>query len=136
MNTILCNLCWTEVFPDFWWGLVVAGSILGTLCIVRTIIKAQIHSNIEKLKVQNQHEEQMKENAFAREKEWNGLMNIKACTDDVLKKQVEDLKKRIAKLEGELKTEKYNKGLLEQQLKLYSDIFAKLNVEIKPKENK
>lgn len=63
-------------------------------------------------------------------------MNIKACTDDVLKKQVEDLKKRIVELEGELKTEKYNKGLLEQQLKLYSDIFAKLNVEVKPKENK
>lgn len=85
-------------------------------------------------KMQLKHERQMKDNAFEREKEWKELIGLKSSTDDALKDQVEKLKISKDKLEKELEAEKNNKCLLEKQLKLYSDIFEKLNLEIKPKE--
>ena len=87
-------------------------------------------------KSKHKHEEQMKEDAFKREKEWKELINLKTSTDDALKDQVEKLKVSKDKLEKELEAEKNNICLLEKQLKLYSDIFEKLNIEIKPKEKK
>lgn len=87
-------------------------------------------------KIRLSHERQMKIDANKQEKEWADFDNTKASTDDALKKKVDDLKQENSKLKEELKSEKYNRGLLEKQLKLYSDIFTELNVEVKPKENK
>ena len=86
--------------------------------------------------IQLYHERQMKIDANKQEKEWADFDNTKASTDDALKKKVDDLKQENSKLKEELKSEKYHRGLLEKQLKLYSDIFTELNVEVKPKENK
>lgn len=85
--------------------------------------------------IQLYHERKMKADAFDREKEWADLLELKASTDDALKEKMDDLNKEKKKLEAELEMEKYNRGLLEKQLKQYSDIFADLKVEIKPKED-
>lgn len=63
----------------------------------------------------------------------NLVNNLKACTEEGLNKQVKDLKTKVSELEGKLKTEEFNKELLEKKLKMYSDIFEQLKVEIKPK---
>lgn len=84
----------------------------------------------------NCQENKMKEDAHKREKEWAEFETTKASTDDALKQQVKDLKVKISEQEEALKSEKYNKDLLEKQLKMYSGIFENLNVEIKPKEKK
>ena len=85
-------------------------------------------------KIQLNQERKMKADAFEREKEWADLLELKASTDDVLRKKVDDLNTEKKELEDELKMEKYNRGLLEKQLSLYSDIFAQLKVEVKPKQ--
>lgn len=80
------------------------------------------------------HERQIKAEAFDREKEWADLLELKASTDDALRKKIDDLNKEKKELEDELKMEKYNRGLLEKQLSLYSDIFSQLEMEVKPKQ--
>ena len=82
------------------------------------------------------HESKMKEEAHNREKEWADFKKAKASTDEALKDQVKDLKSKLSELEGTLESEKFKNGLLEKQLKMYRDLFDKLNVEVKPKEKK
>ena len=82
------------------------------------------------------HEKEMKEEAFGREKQMRGLTGLKACTDEGLNNQVKDLKTKVSEQEGKLKTEEFNRDLLEKQLKMYQNIFEKLNVEVKPKDKK
>ena len=80
------------------------------------------------------HERKMKKEAFDREEKWAGFDKIKESCDDALKKKIDVLNKEKKDLETELETEQYKRGVLEKQLKLYSDIFNQLNVEVKPKE--
>lgn len=135
IEVFLCRFFWIEIFPTLFWGLVVSGTIIGSLCIICPLIKYHINSRTTILDKQHQFEEKMKADAFDREKEWADLLELKASTDDALKEKMDDLNKEKKKLEAELEMEKYNRGLLEKQLKQYSDIFADLKVEIKPKED-
>ena len=83
------------------------------------------------------HEKEMKELSDRLEASWfdkkNKLDELKESTDDGLKVQVKDLKTKVSELEGKLNAEKFNKDLLEKQLKMYSDVFEQLKVEVKPK---
>ena len=80
------------------------------------------------------HEREVKEDAFEREKIWANFNTTKASTDEALMNQVKELNEKKSELESTLNAEKHNKELLEKQLKLYDDVFEKLNIEIKPKE--
>lgn len=86
---------------------------------------------------ERQHEKDIKDLSDKQEISWfdkkNNLEKLKASTDEGLKNQVKDLKTKVSELEGKLKTEEFNKELLEKKLKMYSDIFEQLKVEIKPK---
>ena len=106
------------------WGVVI---VVGIYVIL-------INYFLPKLKLN--HERQMKKEVFDREKKWVDVANLKASTDKALMQQVEDLSKKNKELEKELEYEKKNKEMLEKQLKMYDELFAKLNVEIKPRENK
>ena len=100
------------------------------------MIKLHIESKSKILSDLHSHERQMKADAFEREKEMRNLINLNACTDEELNNQVKDLKTKVSELEGKLKAEEFNKDLLEKQLKMYQNIFEKLNVEVKPKDKK
>ena len=84
-----------------------------------------------------EHEKRMKELSDQLEISWfdkkNNFKELKASTDDGLKKLVKDLETKVSELEGKLKTEEFNKALLEKRLKMYSDIFEQLKVEVNPK---
>ena len=125
---LFCELSWQWVVLISW--------ILTLITIVLLLWRYFWYKFSVLPKSKHKHEEQMKEDAFKREKEWKELINLKTSTDDALKDQVEKLAVRKNKLEKELEAEKNNICLLEKQLKLYSDIFEKLNIEIKPKEKK
>lgn len=123
MNLLICCTCfWKTDFPCLCWGVI---GLIALYFILKFIVLPCLT---------NYHERKMKEEAFEREKNWNYLINIKASTDEALHKTIDNLTTSIEKLKKELESEKNNKDLLEKQLKLYSDIFKKLNVEIKPKE--
>jgi len=97
--------------------------------------KAQLkYDDAEK---ERQHEITLKNMSVQQEFFWfdkkNDLKNLKASTDEGLKNQVKDLKTKVSELEGKLKTEEFNKELLEKQLKMYNDIFEHLKVEVRPK---
>lgn len=123
MNLLICCTCfWKTAFPCLCWGVI---GLIALYFILKFLALPCLT---------NRHERKMKEEAFKREKEWNNLINIKASTDETLNDKIKNLTTSIEKLKKELESEKNNKGLLEKQLKLYSDIFEKLNVEIRPKE--
>lgn len=130
MNVMLCNLTWKCVVVTGW---------LSTLIVVAIIMCCYYWLKYSKLpSLKNAHEITLKDMADKKEKEWydkkNNTENLKASTDESLNKQVKELKNKICELEGKLKTEELAKGILEKQLKMYSEIFKALNVEIKPKE--
>lgn len=133
MNTILCNFFWTDVFPDLWWGLVVAVVIIWSQYIVRPLIKGYINSKIVILDKQQSHEKQMKDDAHEREKEWVHFNDIKACTDKQMQEKQQQLKKENKDLKNQLELEKVNQDLLDKQLKVYKAFMSALNLEIKPK---
>jgi len=115
------------------WAIVVL--ILGILFYCYKNKKAKLSS--EEADKERLHEKEMKELSDRLEASWfdkkNKLDELKESTDDGLKEQVKELKTKVSELEGKLKTEEFNKELLEKQLKMYSDIFEQLKVEVKPK---
>lgn len=115
------------------WAIVVL--ILGILFYCYKNKKAKKkYDEAEKVR---KHEEAMKELSDKLEASWfdkkNKLDELKASTDEGLNNQVKDLKTKVSELEGKLKIEEFNKELLEKQLKMYSDVFEQLKVEVKPK---
>lgn len=121
MNTLLDTI---KEIESLLWGVII---VVGIYIILKYYFLPKLKLN---------HERQMKKEAFDREKEWADFNNLKESTDEALKQKVEDLSKKNKELEKELESEKKSKELLDKQLKTYGEIFAKLNVEVKPKENK
>ena len=80
------------------------------------------------------HEEEIKEKADNREKEWAGFGEMKKSTDEALKKKIEEMELKIKELESEIRYEKYNNDILKKQLKMYSDIFEDLKIDLKVQE--
>lgn len=115
------------------WALVVI--VMSILFYCYKNKKAKLSS--EEADKERLHEKEMKELSDRLEASWfdkkNKLGELKASTDDGLKDQVKDLKTKVSELEGKLNEEKFNKELLEKQLKMYSDVFEQLKVEVKPK---
>lgn len=124
---ILCQcLDWQPVINDIpclCWGII---GLVALYLLLRYVFSPLIA---------NCHERVMMKDADTREREWADFKNTKASTDEALQQQVKELKSKVSELEGGLKTEKFNKELLEKQLKLYRDVFEKLNIEVKPKDN-
>jgi len=128
---LCCNIDWQPVIstiPCFLWGIL--GLIL--ICVlVRHVVSPLIA---------NCHEIRLKRELYVQETLWfekrNKLEELKACTEEGLKNQVNELNTKVSELEGKLNTEKLNKELLEKQLKMYRDFFEQLKVEVKPKTNK
>ena len=121
----LCAYQWQNVIdkiPSLCLGIIV----LIALYLLLKFVVQPLMTNI--------HETWIKKKSFEREKTWADFETTKASTDEALKNQVKDLKTEVSEKDNALKVEKHNKELLEKQLKVYSDIFEKLNVEIKPKE--
>lgn len=121
----LCACQWQTIIdkiPRLCWGIIV---LIALYLLLKYVVQPLMT---------NCHETKMKKKSFEREKEWADFETTKASTDEALKNQVKDLKTEVSEKENALKVEKHNIELLEKQLKVYSDIFEKLNVEIKPKE--
>ena len=113
-----------DAIPCICWGIIM---LIALYLILKLIVLPSI---------KNCHEMKMKEKIYELE---NGMINNKtnlenkkACTEENLN----EMKTKVSDLESKLKHEELNRGLLEQHIKIYCDIFNKLNVEIKPKENK
>ena len=121
MNTLLGII---KEIESLLWGVII---VVGIYIILKYYFLPKLKLN---------HDRQMKEEAIDREKKWADFDNLKESTDKALKQKVEDLSKKNKEMEKELESEKKSKELLDKQLKMYGEIFAKLNVEVKPKENK
>lgn len=128
----LCSWFWVEVFPCIWWGLVTAAIILGSLYLIKQLIKAYFESKISILKEQHLHEKKMKDDAHEREKEWYFIKKIEKPLEiekELIecKRQLEDLKKKEKELnEGtdalNKEKEEFRKTLLEEKIKIYEKV--------------
>lgn len=117
----------------FIWAIVVL--VLGILFFYYKNNKSKLR--FEETAKEREHVKELKKLSDELEASWydkkNLVNNLKACTEEGLNNQVKDLKTKVSELEGKLKTEEFNKELLEKKLKMYSVIFEQLKVEIKPK---
>ena len=117
----------------FIWAIVVL--VLGILFFYYKNNKSKLR--FEEAAKEREHVKELKKLSDELEASWydkkNLVNNLKACTEEGLNNQVKDLKTKVSELEGKLKTEEFNKELLEKKLKMYSGIFEQLKVEIKPK---
>lgn len=123
---------WTDVFPNLWWGLVVAVVTIWALYIVCPIIQEHIDSKGIYLQEQHRHEKQMKDDAFEREKEWYFIKrteksldverNLKSCQAelDELKKKEQGLNDGLESLNKE--KEQFVKEILKTKIKVYEEI--------------
>lgn len=131
MNVVSIFCCCADyqpvisAIPGFLWGIL--GLIL--ICVLVRHVVCPL--------IANYHEVRLKKENYVQETTWfdkkNRFENLKASTDEGLKNQVKELKTKVSELEGKLNAEKFNKDLLEKQLKMYSDVFEQLKVEVKPK---
>ena len=124
LSILNCSIEWQSVIgaiPGICWGIL--GLIL--ICVLLRRVAFPLIANYHEVKLKKE------------ETKWfdkkNKLDELKESTDDGLKEQVKELKTKVSELEGKLKIEEFNKELLEKQLKMYSDVFEQLKVEIKPK---
>jgi hypothetical protein len=124
LSILNCSIEWQLVIgaiPGICWGIL--GLIL--ICVLLRRVAFPL--------IANYHEVKLKKENFDEETKWfdkkNKLDELKESTDDGVK----ELKTKVSELEGKLKIEEFNKELLEKQLKMYSDIFKQLKVEVKPK---
>lgn len=136
IEVFLCRFFWIEIFPTLFWGLVVSGTIIGSLCIICPLIKYHINSRTTILDKQHQFEEKMKADAFDREKEWRDLEKSKEEIEKELNKQIKELKEEKDKLETELKVVNNWNELLQNQQKVCIELYNKLSSEIKFNETK
>lgn len=136
IEVFLCRFFWIEIFPTLFWGLVVSGTIIGSLCIICPLIKYHINSRTTILDKQHQFEEKMKADAFDREKEWRDLKKSKEEIEKELNKQIKELKEEKDKLETELKVVNNWNELLQNQQKVCIELYNKLSSEIKLNETK
>lgn len=135
MNMLLCEIFWTDVFPDLWWGLVVAVTVLGALAIVRPLIQSYINLKSSILKEQYQHEEKMRADAFDRELKWHIIKSTDKPIEkelDKCKKELEELRKKEKELNDgteSLKKEKeqFYMKVLNTKIKVYEEIVKKIN---------
>lgn len=124
LSIVLCQCLGWQYISTVCWGVI---ALIAFYLLLRYVFSSLIA---------NCHERMMKKDADTREKEWADFKNTKASTDEALQQQINELKSLVLELEGNLKTEKFNRELLEKQLRMYCDIFEKLNLEVKPKDNK
>ena len=136
IEVFLCRFFWIEIFPTLFWGLVVSGTIIGSLCIICPLIKYHINSRTTILDKQHQFEEKMKADAFDREKEWRDHEKSKEEIEKELNKQIKELKEEKDKLETELKVVNNWNELLQNQQKVCIELYNKLSSEIKLNETK
>ena len=125
MNLMLCELSWQCVILTGW---IVTMSAVVIVLVCYYLLKYYVQP-----KQKAKYEQEAKEKAFEREVSWKNLKELKASTDEGLKGQVKELETKVSELEGKLKAEEFCKELLEKKLKMYSDIFEQLKVEVKPK---
>jgi len=83
--------------------------------------------------VQLWHERKMKKDANTREKQWADYDKVKACTDEKVQEQLQQLKKQNKDLQNQLELEKLNQTILNKQLETYKSFMSALNLEIIPK---
>ena len=125
-----CYCFWVKVFPCIWWGLVIAGTILGALGIIGSIIKAHFNSKENILDKQNAHEKQMKDEAFDREMQWYFIKKL----EEPLETELKECKEKLGALQSKEKeleegtknlNEEKNKfqiKLLEEKIKVYEEV--------------
>lgn len=122
------------VMSSLIWAIVVLVVLLVLGKKIINLLKEKNETKQNETEAAREYELKLKKEAFEREKFWAGFETTKASTDEALKNHVKELNEKVLEKEQALKVEKHNKELLEKQLKLYCDVFEKLNIEIKPKE--
>lgn len=135
IEVFLCRFFWIEIFPTLFWGLVVCGTIIGSLCIICPLIKYHIDSRAIILDKQHQFEKDMKADAFEREKEWYFIKKVDQPFEEELKKYKEELTE-LKKKEEELNKgtdslkndkEQFEKEILMAKIKAYEEIIKTIN---------
>lgn len=122
-----CNHCqaaidWspiTKSVPCICWGIL---GVIALYFLLKYVVAPLIA---------NWHEKNMKDKAFKNEKAWDELR--KTEREATMTKEKKD---QIASLENCIEIEKAKNELLGKRLSIYEETFGKLNVEIKPKDNK
>lgn len=138
MNMLLCQLFWIDVFPNLWWGLVIAVVFIWSLYIVSPLIKGYIDSKSTILDMQQKHEEKMKTDAFEREKQWYFIKKTGLPLDE-LEKELKDNKEKLDKLQKQQEElekgtealnkekEEFEKKILNTKIQVYEEIIKSFN---------
>lgn len=131
IEVFLCRFFWVEIFPTLFWGLIVCGTIIGSLCIICPLIKYHIDSKTTILDKQRQFEKEMRTDAFEREKEWYFIKKVGHPFEEELKKYKEELTelKKKGKDSESLKKDKeqFEKEILTAKIKAYEEIIKTIN---------
>lgn len=131
IEVFLCRFFWVEIFPTLFWGLIVCGTIIGSLYIICPLIKYHIDSKTTILDKQHQFEKEMKTDAFEREKKWYFIKKVDQPFEEELKKYKEELTelKKKEKDSESLKKDKeqFEKEILTAKIKAYEEIIKTIN---------
>lgn len=126
MNTLLCDLFWTDVFPSIWWGLIVAVVVIWALYIVSPLIKDHINSTIIKLQEQHRHEKEMKDDTFGRELKWHLIKRGDTISDltGFCNDELKSLREKVKEIGN---GNEFEKEILQTKINAYEEILKTIN---------
>ena len=126
MNLMLCNLSWESVVLTGWLSTLIV--VTGATCFYFWLKYSK------QPMLQNQHEKEMKEKAFEREKEWYFISKLEKPIIEVntLKQENEGLQKKVNDLQGQIdkSDEDHKKEMLEKERDIYKNIIEQLNLKL------